>query len=698
MTIMNLIEDAFSKKDFEEVIELCDEIPKNRNAMAYKASSLRLMDRPQEALDVLDMADYPNNPDYHYIRAEALMDMEQYESAIESFERIFELEVSDETSLTFMKMNYNACLALRCDELIEMEKYVDAWKVNLKSQSPYSIEGFTRYVRQYSLPNGITDPTIDAALLYTSSKDGLSSGSGKANSQNLLYNAHFSYKGRYNVGFSLRADGNSKFGPKQKWGYFPGVSLRYNVSDEPFFKPLKSVASMLGLRASWGIVGKAPDSDYLFYNTYSTGSSPYGSTASMDGLRLDDLRWEKTQSINLGFNVGFLNDKIEVDFDYYHKKTDDLLQKTVTIPSTTGYSSIKYSNVGTMTNDGWEMNINAKNVIKAGKFSFSAGFNIAQNYNEIKEMDKRVLDAYNSDWVATSRGSFQNRVQVGNPLGSIYGFRYKGVYKYSFDYLQNYNRQMETSGKWKSGDGQYENWINELLKDNTAPVVRDVNGKVIMNSDNTPRRMVYNYVDGTSGSTYEFQGGDAIYEDINHDGQINALDIVYLGNSQPKMNGGFNLTFSYGPWQLKARFNYRWGNKIINAARRDLESMSSAYNQASSVNWRWRKDGDETMMPRAIYVYDSNSAYNYQGSDRYVEDGSFLRLNNLQISYAFPKKTIKKWGLSELKLFGSLDNVFCWTKYSGIDPEINPGGWGLAVDNANTPRPKQFTATISMGF
>ncbi|WP_296803499.1 CDC27 family protein [uncultured Methanobrevibacter sp.] len=150
MTIMNLIEDAFSKKDFEEVIELCDEIPKNRNAMAYKASSLRLMDRPQEALDVLDMADYPNNPDYHYIRAEALMDMEQYESAIESFERIFELEVSDETSLTFMKMNYNACLALRCDELIEMEKYVDAWKVNLKSQSPYSIEGFTRYVRQYS--------------------------------------------------------------------------------------------------------------------------------------------------------------------------------------------------------------------------------------------------------------------------------------------------------------------------------------------------------------------------------------------------------------------------------------------------------------------------------------------------------------------------------------------------------------------
>ena len=150
MTIMNLIEYAFSKKDFERVIELCDEIPKNQMAIDYKATSLRLMDRPQEALDVLDTADYPDNPYHHYIRAEALMDMEQYKSAIESFERIFKLEVSDKTSLAFMKMNYDTCLALWCDELIEMEKYVDAWKVNLKSQSPYSIEGFTSYVRRYS--------------------------------------------------------------------------------------------------------------------------------------------------------------------------------------------------------------------------------------------------------------------------------------------------------------------------------------------------------------------------------------------------------------------------------------------------------------------------------------------------------------------------------------------------------------------
>ena len=150
MTIINLIENAFSKNDFERVIRLCDEIPENQKAISYKARSLCLLERPHESLDFLDKTNYPDNPYHHYIKAQALMDIEQYGQAIECFEEIFDLEVNDETSLAFMKLDYNICLSLRQDELIEMEKYVDAWKVNLKSQSPYSIEGFTRHVRQYS--------------------------------------------------------------------------------------------------------------------------------------------------------------------------------------------------------------------------------------------------------------------------------------------------------------------------------------------------------------------------------------------------------------------------------------------------------------------------------------------------------------------------------------------------------------------
>ena len=365
------------------------------------------------------------------------------------------------------------------------------------------------------------------------------------------------------------------------------------------------------------------------------------------------------------------------------------------IPTTTGYASLAYQNVGGMKNDGWELNISGNKFLKIGKFSMSAGFNIAQNYNEITEMDDRVLNAINSDWIATKRGEFLNRVQTGNALGSIYGFRYKGVYQYSFDYLKNYNsEQMQSNPAWTTSD--YENWINSMLADGkTMPVVTGTDGKVGMDNNGQPKRIVYNYNSGAA--TYTFQGGDAIYEDINHDGQINALDIVYLGNSMPKLQGGFHLTLLYGGWNLKARFTYRWGNKIVNAARRDLESMSGAYNQCATVNWRWRKDGDVTMIPRAMYVYDDNSAYNYQGSSRFVEDGSFLRFQNLQVGYNFPKKDLKKYGLNQLQFYVTMNNLFCWTKYSGVDPEISVGGWGVAIDN-KTARSKSFTANVVVGF
>lgn len=553
----------------------------------------------------------------------------------------------------------------------------------------------SQFVRQYSLPDGITSPSAPGALPFTDKVNGLNTGNSRSNSHYWIYNAHFSYKTRYNLGFSLRADGDSKFGPKQKWAYFPGVSARYNISDEKFFDPMRKVVSMLGLRASWGIVGKAPDADYLFYNTYKQSGNYNGQPSYvMDGLKLDNLRWEKTTSYNLGFNLGLLNDIIEIDFDYYHKDTKDLLQKSVVIPSTTGYAQLAYQNVGSMTNDGWEVNVSARKFIKAGKFSMSAGFNIAQNYNEITEMDQRVLDAINSEWVPSGnagRGAFLNRVQVGNPLGSIYGFRYKGVYQYTYDYLTN----LRTEKGWDNNE--FEANINAMLAEGkTFPVVVGADGKVIMQSNGLPQRMVYNYVDGSA--LYSFQGGDAIYQDINHDGQINALDIVYLGNCMPKLSGGFNFTFNYGRWQLKTRFMFRYGNKVINAARQNLESMSTAYNQCSTVNWRWRKDGDVTMMPRAIFVYNDNSAHNYQGSDRYVEDGSFLRFQNLQFGYTFDKKDIKKLGLNQLQFYVTVNNLYCWTKYSGVDPEISTGGWGLATDKSQTPRSKSFTANINIGF
>ena len=588
------------------------------------------------------------------------------------------------------------------------------WSATMLARYDMSTE---RYSSQYSaenqMPTGITSPSVNAQL---SSDNSMSSGNSRSATQSLLYNGHLSYKdGRYSLGFSLRADGDSKFGPKHKWALFPGVSLRYNISDEPFMKKVKgNWLSMLGLRASWGVNGKAPSSNYLFYNTYNTSAGRYGSgnsstlqpTGYLDGLKLDDLKWEKTTSYNLGFNLGFLNDKIEVDFDYYHKVTKDLLMSPVAIPSFVGYSSLSYMNVGQMNNDGWEMNITAKKLLKVGKFSMDISMNIAQNSNLVKEMDPSVLDVLNTyytnysngksgnsyrPWAIDQRGNWPLRVQLNNSLGSIYGFRYQGVYQYSYDYLEN----LQKENGWDAAT--YEKEINNrLAAGQTFPVVRNQDGTVLMDGQGHPKRQVFNYAtsNGTSSTTYTFQGGDAIYEDINHDGQINELDIVYLGNSLPKINGGFNFTFRYGNWSLKARFMYRFGNKVVNLARQNLEMMYNTYNQCASVNYRWRKDGDETVIPRAMY----GASYNFQPSDRYVEDGGFVRFQNLQLTYNFPKKMIKKWGLNQLQAYASLNNLYVWTKYSGVDPEVSPQGYGVAADASQTPRSKQFTVTINVGL
>ena len=555
-----------------------------------------------------------------------------------------------------------------------------------------------RYSYQYAaksqLPNGLE--TIEAQANNRAMSNTLSTV--KSASQNWVYNAHFSYKERYNISFSLRADGSSSFGPDNPWFYSPSVSLRYNLSDEKFFEPLRKVVSMFGIRGSWGITGRSIASAASFYNTYTTSAGYYGTDSyiTLSGLKLTNLKPEKKNGLNFGLNLGFLNDVIELDLNLYKEKTTDLIVKNAPIPSSTGYTVLSFSNIGKMENKGWELSITGNKFLKIKKFSLSASFNMAQNNNELLEMNKDVLVEYNIKFedVYTKRGNAarMNKVQVGAPLCSIYGYQSKGVYQYSYEYLQNYNTKMKQQNpNWTATD--YENQINQWLAEGkTFPVATDANGHVIMTNNGEPQHMVYVYKDGSY--EYQFKGGDAFYEDINHDGQINELDIVYLGNSLPKLQGGFSLTAQYGNWKMVARFTYRYGNKILNAARMGLESMYGTDNQCASVNYRWQKDGDETVIPRALY----ETGYNHQVSSRFVEDGSFLRFQNVQISYSFPKKQIKKWGLNTLTAYVTMNNLFCWTKYTGIDPEVSASTFAPAIDTSNTPRSKSITASLSVGF
>lgn len=552
-------------------------------------------------------------------------------------------------------------------------------------------------VSERKLPLGAQSPTLPAEI------SNMSTSNGEWRSMAGVFSTHLSYKGRYNADFTVRADGTTRFGDNNKWGYFPGMSVRWNISDEPWMKWSRKVLSMLAFRPSWGVNGRTPSSEYLQYAKYAAGSQ-YGNGNTMlpstrvDGLQLSDLKWEKTTSWNLGANLGLFDDMIEADFNYYYKKTKDLLNPGVAISSQTGYTTLAWKNIGSMENKGWEFNITAKKFIKAGKFSMDASFNVAQNFNKITEMDQTVLDGINEDWSADSRGKYFKRIQVGNALGSIFGLRHKGVYQYSYDYLENLRRQgyvMEGNEKIMIRDNNdLVDYLNNrfLPAGKTAPIALNRDGKVITGADGKPLRMTYNSKDG--GETYKFDGGDVIYEDVNHDGTINSLDMVYLGNSNPKFSGGFGFTFRYGNWSLRTNFVYRTGFKVVNFARMGVEKMYDTTNQSTAVNWRWRKNGDMTEIPRALYNY----GYNWLGSDRYVEDASFLRFSYVSLSYDVPKKFLKSVGLNTLRFDLSGQNIFVWSKYSGTDPEHANNGWNFASDSSQTPRSKSFTLRMRIGI
>lgn len=540
----------------------------------------------------------------------------------------------------------------------------------------------TQYLASSGIGGGITDPTVPGYLT------GSTTSTAKGHSMNALGTFHYAYTSKYVFDFTLRADGSTKFGSGNKWGFFPGISGRWNISDEIFFQPLKKVVSMLAFRPGWGVTGNSSFSEGLIYNNYTSDGSYNGTTAIIpSNLRLTEIKWERTKSWNMGFNLNLFEDLLQFDLNIYKKKTTDLLMSGVRIPSSTGFSSLDWSNVGSMENQGWELYVNTKPIFKMGKFSMKLNFNIAQNVNKITSMDANVLATLNKDYDYTNE-TYLTRVQVGHSLGAIYGFRYKGVYAYDYDHNGYF---MDDSKNEYFLEGGVRNTAKDQGK--TAPIVFDANGNVVYDKSGNPLPMMFNY----GGVNYQFQGGDAIYEDINHDGQIDELDIVYLGSSNPKVNGGFGVDFTYGRWKLKANFVFRAGNKIINRARMWAEEMRNNNNQSTAVNHRWRKNGQVTQIPRAMNA-TIGASYNSLGSDRYVEPGDFLRFKYLQLSYSFDPDKLKKCGLSALSLSLTGNNLFFWTKYSGVDPEHSQSGYEPTYDDSQTPIARSFTFSLNVGF
>lgn len=501
----------------------------------------------------------------------------------------------------------------------------------------------------------LTDPSIPANL--QGSKVSLESGNSQNRSAGQLASLNYSLLDRYIIYASLRRDGSSKFGGNYRFGYFPSIAGRWRVSGEPFMKGFTFIDDF-SLRADYGSTGNSPTASFAFSNNYESYKWQYAGLSGVypSNMELTNLRWEVTTSYNLGANLSLWKGRFTADFDVYKKRTNDLLAKDLVISSSSGYDKVSQQNVGIMDNDGWELGMNAQ-VLKSKNWSIELAFNIARNKNVIQE----IADNYPQEKGKTGlKGEYLQRIQEGNPLGSFYGYKYKGVYV-----------------------------------DRAAAVARDVDGNPIIGVDGNPKYMTFNY----PSDGYYFTGGDAIYEDINHDGNINFLDIVYLGDANPMFIGGFGPRIVFKKnLSLSLFFNYRYGNDIINKARYNTENMRGFNNQSTAVLQRWRNPGDVTDIPRALYNY----GFNDLGSSRFVEDGSFLRLKTVTLSYSLPKNFVQKLRFQSCRAYITASNLWTLTNYTGQDPEVSYSGgsnpFKVGVDNSMTPRSKDVTLGLSFSF
>lgn len=510
------------------------------------------------------------------------------------------------------------------------------------------------YNSQNSAVSGLGSPSVSDPTSGGKITD-MTSGSSQNRSVGFLGQAHYNFAERYMITAGVRYDGNSRMGKNSRWGTFPSLQAAWRVSNENFLHQ-KEWLDEFKLRASWGQSGNSPSKNYTYIGQFtSNGKYMDMSAVKPDNVQLNNLKWEITTQFNAGVDLTLFQNKVSVVLEYYKKVTDDLLQTDVPVQSASGFTKVGYFNSGKMENRGWEIMIDLKNIVKVGDFAFSVtNLNLSRNRNRVMELPSN-LTFDNADDNENKNGEFIQRVVPGNPIGSFYGYKYNGVYK-TYD---------ET-----------------LARDASGNVIKNIYGQ----------NVIYTIKD------YTMRAGDAKYEDVNNDGILDRYDVVYLGNSMPILTGGASLNFSYKGLRLRTSFQTRIGQSVINQARMSSENMHGANNQSTAVLKRWRHEGDDTDIPRALW----GRGYNYVGSDRFVEKASFLRLKDVMLSYTFPKKLVQRIRLQNVNCYVTAYDVFTWTGYKGQDPEVgissSKGIFQLAKDSNYTPRPFRLALGLTIDF
>lgn len=446
----------------------------------------------------------------------------------------------------------------------------------------------------------------------------------------------YDYKRKYMVQGVFRADGSSRFGSNNKYGYFPSISAGWAVTEEKFMQPLKNILSELKLRGSYGLSGNNAIGDYNYENkmarqTYIIDGSPINGWAASN-IGNPDLKWEVSKQTNVGIDLGFLHNRIFMQLDFYRSITDDMLLNT-TVPSTLGVSRM-LQNVGSVENRGVEFNIVSHNI--TGKFNWTTSFNISANRNKVLALG---LD---SDAI-TDGVNESNITKVGYPIGMFYGNVFGGIYQ-----------SMEE--------------INALRNDPTSGLAFDPN----------------------------VRPGDCKWMDLNGDGLYDDSDRTIIGNPYPRFNAGMVNTFSYKNFILSFQLNGQYGNQIYNYTLR--ETLRGNYNSNLSIKvvdrWRSQEQPGNGLADRTYTTNDVRpSTEKSKFTNRYLEDGSYLSIRNIRFAYTFDKKLIKNLFLNNLELSFNIDNLHTFTKYTGLNPEANTfrNATAPGIDRTGYPVSRNFT-------
>lgn len=483
----------------------------------------------------------------------------------------------------------------------------------------------------------------------------LSSGTYDWTLMSFLLRANYNFDYRYYLTFSIRADASSKFPKANRWGIFPSASVAWNFNREGNLKDARWLSNGK-LRFSWGQTGNNRTSTpYDYYAQYSrdivsghtldyVNNNAIAPGYYPSNMQNDDLRWETTEQLDLGLDLGFFDNRIKVTADLYLKNTYDLLLNA-TIPSSSGFKT-QMLNIGSMRNKGLELTLDFVPVSKKN-FTWMSSFNIGINRNTVTalvETQNSLLSTVSFDY--NFSGQYFYITQVGRPTGLMYGYIYEGTYK-----------------------------EDEFINGNTL-------------KEGIP------YLSSVQRTS--LRPGDPKYRDINGDGIINDNDRTIIGCGQPDFTGGFNNTFNIWRFDLNIFFNFSVGNDLLNANRLIFENprCNTQLNQFATVKNRYTAANPDSDIPRVF------AEGTYVLSSRVIEDGSFLRLKSASLGYTFSRNACKKMRMSNFRIYFSADNIWTLTNYSGQDPEVStrPGVLTPGFDWSAYARATAFTGGISITF